>query len=55
MGAPPVLEGTTQVKLTCEAYVFVSSLANEVGALGTLGIFAPLPVEDSNELPREFY
>jgi hypothetical protein len=50
-----VLEGTSQVKLTCDEDVFVSSLVNEVGAFGTLGIFAPFPVDDSNELPREFY
>jgi hypothetical protein len=54
MGAPPVLDGATQVKTTCEEEVLISSLVKAVDAFGTLGIVAPFPDADSDELPREF-
>jgi hypothetical protein len=54
MGAPPVLVGATQVKTTCDEEVLISSLVKAVEALGTLGIVAPFPDADSEELPREF-
>ncbi len=54
MGAPPVLDGGTQVKTTCEDDVLFSSLDKAVEAFGTLGIVAPFPDADSEELPREF-
>jgi hypothetical protein len=54
MGAPPVFYGATQVKTTCDYDVFISSLNKAVEAFGTLGMFAPFPVAESEELPKEF-
>jgi hypothetical protein len=34
--------------------VFILSLVKEVGEFGTLGIIAPFPDAESDELPREF-
>jgi hypothetical protein len=49
-----LLVGATHVKTTCEDDVLISSLIRAVEAFGTLGIIAPLPDADSEELPREF-
>ena len=49
-----MLEGATQVKTTCDDVVLISSLVKALGALETLGIAAPFPVAESEELPREF-
>ena len=49
-----MLVGTTQVKTTCEDDVLISSLVRALGALETLGMVAPFPVAESEELPREF-
>ncbi len=46
--------GATQVKTTCDCDVFNSSRNKAVEAYGTLGIVAPFPVAESEELPREF-
>jgi hypothetical protein len=34
--------------------VLISSLVKAVEAIGTLGMVAPFPDDDSEELPREF-
>ena len=49
-----MLVGTTQVKTTCDDDVLISSLVRALGALETLGMVAPFPVAESEELPREF-
>jgi hypothetical protein len=49
-----VLDGATQVKTTCDDDVLISSLVKAVEALGTLGIVAPFPAAESEELPKEF-
>ena len=49
-----MFDGAIQVKTTCEDEVFVSSLVNPVGKFGTLGIIAPFPVAEYEELPSEF-
>ena len=49
-----MLDGATQVKTTCDDDVLISSLVKAVEALGTLGIVAPFPVAESEELPKEF-
>ena len=49
-----MLDGATQVNTTCDDDVFMLSLANAVEAFGTLGIVAPFPNADSDELPSEF-
>ena len=49
-----MFDGATQVKTTCDDDVLISSLVKELGALETLGIVAPFPVAESDELPREF-
>ncbi len=49
-----MLIGVNHVKTTCEDDVLISSLFRAVEAFGTLGIIAPLPDADSEELPREF-
>ena len=49
-----MLYGATQVKTTCDDDVLISSLVKELGAFETLGIVAPFPVAESDELPREF-
>jgi hypothetical protein len=54
MGAPPVLEGATQVKTTYEEDVFMLSLVKAVGELGMLGIVAPFPADEVYEYPSGF-
>ena len=49
-----MLDGATQMKTTCDDDVLISSLDKAVEAFGTLGIIAPFPDADSEELPREF-
>ncbi len=49
-----MLVGATHEKTTCEDDVLLSSLVRAVETFGTLGIIAPLPDADSEELPREF-
>ena len=49
-----MLVGATQVKTTCDDEVLMLSLVKAVEAFGALGIVAPFPDVDSEELPREF-
>ena len=54
MGDPPVFDGAVQLNVTQDEEVFASSRVNEVGANGTLGIMAPFPDVEADELPIEF-
>ena len=54
MRDPPVFDGAVQLNVTQDEEVFASSRIKEVGADGTLGIMAPFPAVEADELPMEF-